>query len=387
MKIRSQSRGTMIERLQMVWTVLETNSVEMPGPKLEGALRWGGTWHVHEHKHGCIIRRRYRQKSSSETGLCSLGKRKCWKTNCPTGKEYSITFHPLSTPCCSLWGNCLTIPCSFWLRCCDRCHREGRENCLFGSTDVCKSTSECLSPNLSFQKKTPTQDKIAPELTALVYQDELLGTRCKSISLTKGKFADVVNAWRLLNTENKAAQEKKIWNFPCWCLPVEKIKDKANESRPGRPTSTNVAISPMKTNHWGVFRTTDKCLSLSTLGKVKNVQVILASGKQPLLTEVNLHRENKAWEWVLWTEEKKKKSENFRTESNLKTNHPISEVNKLRPRSGKCRAWSYIRRRANWNVILSLLGPYLSLHKQFQMEATKALSRSGRLYNPEFLQL
>lgn len=80
MKIRSQSRSTMMERLQMVWTVLETNSVEMPGPKLEGALRWGGTWHVHEDKHGCIIRRRYKQKSSSETGLCSLGKRKCWKT-------------------------------------------------------------------------------------------------------------------------------------------------------------------------------------------------------------------------------------------------------------------------------------------------------------------
>ena len=114
-------------------------------------------------------------------------------------------------------GRCSAIQFSFWLCCGDSGNKEGHENCLSGSIDFCKSTSECLSLSLSSRKKKkiPTQGKIVPELIALFYQDKILGTRCKNLSLTKRKFADVVDVWHLLNTENKAAQEEKVWNFLC----------------------------------------------------------------------------------------------------------------------------------------------------------------------------
>lgn len=78
----------------------------------------------------------------------------------------------------------------------------------------------CLAPQISVKalqsvfpqvcppgkkKKKPTQGKIVPELTVLIYQDEILGTWCENLSLTKRKSADVVNVQYSLNTENKAA--------------------------------------------------------------------------------------------------------------------------------------------------------------------------------------
>lgn len=70
-------------------------------------------------------------------------------------------------------------------------------------------------PKSFLQEKAPTKGKIVPDLTALVYRDKMLGTLCKNLSLTERKFADMVDVWHLLNTENKAAWEEKVWNFLC----------------------------------------------------------------------------------------------------------------------------------------------------------------------------
>ena len=89
--------------------------------------------------------------------------------------------------------------------------------------------------------------------------------------------------------------------------------------------------------HGGVFRTTDHRIPFCPgPSRVKNAQVILASGRVSLYTgqphlETSRHLDRSLQIYI---------SDNFKTKSNLKTNYPISEVEKNRLRSENCLAGS-----------------------------------------------
>lgn len=101
---------------------------------------------------------------------------------------------------------------SFWLHCWESSSREGNKNCLCGSIDFCKSTSERLFP----LKKAPSEGKIVPELTMLVYQGKILGTLCKDLIPMKRTFAEMVDDWNLLLIQKtNLLRQKKVWDFLC----------------------------------------------------------------------------------------------------------------------------------------------------------------------------
>lgn len=68
-----------------------------------------------------------------------------------------------------------------------------------------QSSVKASFPRLPPQKKAPTEGKIVPEVTVLLYKGKTLGTLYKDLSPMKRKFADALDVWNLLNTENKSA--------------------------------------------------------------------------------------------------------------------------------------------------------------------------------------
>lgn len=65
---------------------------------------------------------------------------------------------------------------------------------MSGSVDFCKKHFRASSPSLPSQKKeAPTEGKIVPEITALMYQGKILGTLYRELSPIKRKSADVID--------------------------------------------------------------------------------------------------------------------------------------------------------------------------------------------------
>lgn len=117
--VRAEASCRQRERLQRSELVWKQIHWKCQGPKLKGphVMRWypAGTWIQRRvcDKWACRQNKKVHQRQASALPERELNH---WKTDHPSGKEYSLLFHPLSAPCCSRCGTAWQsrcFPCGF----------------------------------------------------------------------------------------------------------------------------------------------------------------------------------------------------------------------------------------------------------------------------------
>lgn len=104
-----------------------------------------------------------------------------------------------------------------------------------------KALQSIFPPTLVSQKIPPSDSKMDPELTALVYQGKILGIQDKDFSPTKRKPAGVVDAEICEIQKTNLLRTRKSQTFSADAFP-RKNQDKAEEDR--QVCFHRLAISP-----------------------------------------------------------------------------------------------------------------------------------------------